>query len=327
MKQDRRPAALATHADVRLPIQQGMLRSPKRLYENPVRVNHYENFPVASILLPRHLRTPVSVIYQVARGADDVADEGDLLSAKRHAKLSEYRAGLDAVAAGRPAVAHTGLFAQLAKIVAAYNLPLEAFYDLISAFAQDIDTQCYATRDTLLDYCRRSANPVGRLMLALCGEATPRNLADSNAICTALQLINFWQDIAIDWAKHRVYLPQEDMQRYGVDEAQIAALIAGAPINDGWRALLCDQIGWTRTMLVTGAPLALRIPGRIGLELCSVVHGGLRILERLEQVGYDMFRHRPMLHQWDWVVVTARALRMRLSGQIISRPAPITVSS
>ena len=277
-------------------------------------VDHYENFPVASVLLPPQLRAPVEVIYRFARGADDVADEGDLPPAARHAGLDAYLAGLDAVAAGLPAPAHADLFARLAGVVAEHGLPLQLFRDLLSAFAQDVDVKRYADRAAVLDYCRRSANPVGRLMLALFRTATPRNLADADAICTALQLINFWQDVAVDWAKDRVYLPQDDMRRHGIDDARLAALAAGAPVDDAWRALLREVIGWARALMLSGAPLAQRVPGRFGLELCFVVHGGLRILERIEQVDYDVFRRRPTLRRRDWLTVAARALRMRACG-------------
>ncbi|MGH8783273.1 squalene synthase HpnC [Paraburkholderia sp.] len=275
-------------------------------------VDHYENFPVASVLLPKALRAPVGVIYHVARTADDIADEGDWSPAERHTRLADFRAGLDAVAAGRAAPVHPLLFEKLAGVVAQYGLPLQPFYDLVSAFDQDIDTTRYAEWPALLDYCRRSANPVGHLMLHLFDAATPQNLADSDAICTALQLINFWQDVAIDWEKGRVYLPQADLARFKVTEAQISQGI----VDDAWRALMAHEVAYARAMIVRGAPLALRMPGRFGLELCSIVHGGLRILERIEKAGYDVFRHRPTLGAFDWCVVAVRTIAMRLSRRV-----------
>ncbi|WJF91856.1 squalene synthase HpnC [Paraburkholderia bonniea] len=279
-------------------------------------VDHYENFPVASILLPKALRAPVGVIYHVARTADDIADEGDWSPAERHARLADFRAGLDAVAAGRAAPVHAHLFGKLAGVVAQYQLPLTPFYDLVSAFDQDIDTTRYAEWPALLDYCSRSANPVGHLMLHLFDAATPANLADSDAICTALQLINFWQDVAIDWNKGRVYLPQTDLARFGVTEAQIEA----RRVDDAWRALMAHEVAEARALLVRGAPLALRLPGRFGLELCSVVQGGLRILERIEKADYDVFRRRPVLGGFDWCVIAVRTLAMRVSRRMGSRP-------
>ncbi|MDE2585656.1 MAG: squalene synthase HpnC, partial [Betaproteobacteria bacterium] len=177
-------------------------------------VDHYENFPVASLLLPAHLRRPVEVIYWFARSADDIADEGDASPAERLAALAAYNAELDRIDAGT--TPETPLFQALAPIMAVHRLPIELFRDLLSAFAQDVTVKRYADYASLLDYCRRSADPVGRLLLHLFEVATPDNLRRSDAICTALQLINFWQDIAVDWQKGRVYLPQEDLVRFGV---------------------------------------------------------------------------------------------------------------
>lgn len=271
--------------------------------------DHYEKFPVASVLLPKALRAPVGVIYHVARTADDIADEGDWSPAERHTRLADFRAGLDAVAQGRTASVHPTLFARLAEVVRQCRLPLQPFYDLVSAFDQDIDTVRYADRFELLDFCRRSANPVGHLMLHLIDEASPENLADSDAICTALQLITFLQDVQADWRRGRIYLPQADRERFGVTEAQIAAGV----VDDAWRALMQHEVTLARSLMASGAPLALRVPGRFGLELCSVVHGGLRLLERIERGGHDVFRERPVLRASDWAVVLWRTAAMWLS--------------
>jgi squalene synthase HpnC len=271
-------------------------------------VDHYENFPVASVLLPKSLRAPVGVIYHVARTAGDIADEGDLSPAERHVRLADFRAGLDAVAAGHAAPVHPMLFEKLAGVAATHGLPLGPFYDLVSAFDQDIHTTRYADWPSLMDYCRRSANPVGRLLLHLVGGTTPRNLADSDAICTALQLINFWQDVGIDWKKERIYLPMSDLERFGVTQGHIDQQIC----DDAFRALMRYEVKHARALIMSGAALALRMPGRFGLELCSVVHGGLRILEKIELAGYDVFRRRPMLNGADWAVIGARTLAMRL---------------
>lgn len=275
-------------------------------------VDHYENFPVASVLLPKALRAPAGIIYHVARTAGDIADEGDWSPAERHARLADFRAGLDAVAAGRAAPVHPLLFGKLAGVVASYKLPLAPFYDLVQACDQDIDTRRYADRSVLLDYCRHSANPIGHLMLHLVGGATPANLVDSDAICTGLQLVSFWQDVATDWKKDRVYLPLAELQRFNVTGAQIA----NGVVDNAWRALMAYEISLVRAMLVSGAPLALRIPGRLGLALCGAVHGGLRILERIEMAGYDVFRERPVLSSFDWCVVAARTVAMWLSRRV-----------
>ncbi|CAM2138180.1 hydroxysqualene synthase [Paraburkholderia tropica] len=274
--------------------------------------DHYDEFPVAKLLLPKALRAPVGVIYHVARALDDIADEGDWLPEERHSRLADFRDGLDAVAEGRPAPVHPMLFARLADVVRRCRLPLQPFYDLVSAFDQDIDTTRYADRLTLLDFCHRSANPVGHLMLQLIDEASPANLADSDAICTALQLITFLQDVPADWQRGRVYLPQAERERFNVTEAQIAAGV----VDDAWRALMRHEVNEARALMLSGAPLALRVPGRFGLELCSVVHGGLRVLELIERADYDIFRVRPALRASDWAVVLMRTAAMWLSRRV-----------
>jgi squalene synthase HpnC len=268
-------------------------------------VDHYENFPVASVLLPRRLVPAVEAIYAFARSADDLADEGDATPAQRLAALAAYRQALDAIERGEPAA--DPMFARLARVIAQYRLPLQPFRDLLSAFSQDVGTSRYASFDSLLDYCRRSANPVGLLMLSLYGAATARNLEDSDAICSALQLINFLQDVAIDRQKDRIYIPLDDLDRFGVEPAQLDRAEADAR----WRALMGFEVERARAMMLRGAPLALRLPGRIGWELRLVVQGGLRILEAIERVGYDVFTRRPRLKAADWVLIAWRALWMR----------------
>lgn len=268
-------------------------------------VNHYENFPVASILLPKRLRPAVAAIYAFARSADDLADEGDMPPQERLAALADYARQLDRIERDEPAT--DPMFAALARVVAEYNLPVPALRDLLSAFSQDVVTPRYADFASLLDYCRRSANPVGLLMLHLYGAADARNVAQSDAICSALQLINFWQDVAIDWDKDRIYLPQEDMQRYGVTEHDIAE----GRDSPAWRQLLAFEVQRARAMMLAGAPLALRLPGRIGWELRLVVQGGLRILEKIEAVDFDVYRRRPKLGKADWLLLAWRSLWMQ----------------
>jgi squalene synthase HpnC len=269
-------------------------------------VNHYENFPVASILLPARLRPAVEAIYAFARSADDLADEGSAAPQQRLDALAAYETALDRIETGQ--AAETPLFANLATKVAHYRLPLQPFRDLLSAFKQDVVTTRYQTFDALLDYCRRSANPVGRLMLHLYDAATPDNLRDADAICSALQLINFWQDVAVDWNKARIYLPQEDLRRFGVTTGHIE----NATTDDAWRALMQFEVERARALIVSGAPLACRLPGRVGWELRLVVQGGLRILERIEAIDYDVFHHRPQLRLADWLRMGTRALSMKI---------------
>ncbi|WP_343651174.1 squalene synthase HpnC [Herbaspirillum sp.] len=265
-------------------------------------VDHYENFPVASLLLPAHLRPAVGAIYAFARSADDIADEGDAEPAQRLAALQAYEAQLDLIAAGSRCT--TPIFQRLQQTIADHALPLQPLRDLLSAFRQDVVTTRYARYEDLLDYCRRSANPVGTLMLHLYGAATKENLRDSDAICSALQLINFWQDVAIDWEKGRIYLPLEDLARFGVSPQDIADGCS-AP---RWQQLMQFEIMRARDLMLSGAPLARRLPGRIGLELRMVVQGGLRILERIEHVQGDVFRQRPRLGKRDWLIVGWRGL-------------------
>lgn len=268
-------------------------------------VDHYENFPVASILLPARLRPAVEIIYAFARSADDLADEGDANADERLAALAAYENGLDQIAAaGIPSAA---LFRDLQKVITEYRLPLQPFRDLLSAFKQDVVTTRYADFLVLLDYCRRSANPVGTLMLHLYGAATERNLRDSDAICSALQLINFWQDVAVDIQKARIYIPLDDMHKFLVNEDHITS----QRLDDAWRKLMQFEAARARSMLLSGAPLALRLPGRIGWELRLVVQGGLQILDRIEAVGYDVFQHRPKLGKSDWLLLVWRAITMK----------------
>ncbi|MGD9951231.1 MAG: squalene synthase HpnC [Burkholderiales bacterium] len=248
-------------------------------------VAHYENFPVASLLLPARLRPPVEEIYRFARSADDVADEGDDPPAARLAKLEACRGEIEPIAR-------------------THGLPREPFADLLDAFSQDVVKTRYASYAELLDYCRRSANPVGRLLLHLFKRTSATDLAQSDAICTSLQLVNFWQDVALDYAKGRIYLPLDEVAAHGVTEAHLAE----ARCDEAWRALMAFQVRRTRALMLTGAPLGRSLTGRIGLEIRATVQGGLRILERIERAGYDVFRRRPELRWHDWPVILARAI-------------------
>jgi phytoene synthase len=264
-------------------------------------VDHYENFPVASFLLPARLREPVAAIYGFARSADDFADEGQLPPEERLRLLDGYQRELDAIAAGRDS-GHP-VFRRLRPVVEAYRLPLQLFRDLLDAFAQDVTKTRYATYAELIDYCRRSADPVGRLLLHLFGAASPENLRRSDCVCSALQLINHWQDVAIDWKKPRIYLPQEDLAQFGVTETQIACRYC----DDSWRALMAFEVDRARALMLAGAPLGRDLPGRIGLEIRAIVAGGLRILDKIEAVNYDIFRRRPVLEKPDWARILWRA--------------------
>ena len=265
-------------------------------------VAHYENFPVASLMVPAALRPAVGAIYRFARNADDFADEGPLSPKARLAALDGYERALDAIEAGNPPAEPP--FPELAAAVRRHGLPLQLFRDLLSAFRQDVVTTRYETFERVLDYCRRSANPVGRLMLTLYGADTPANGCWSDAICTALQLINFWQDVAADWQKGRVYLPGEDLARFGVTEAHIA----DARCDDAWRALMNFQSSRARALLESGRPLTRALPWRLRLEISGVLAGGHRILDGIDAAEGDVFRRRPKLSRTDWALVARDAL-------------------
>jgi squalene synthase HpnC len=273
--------------------------------------NHYENFPVASFLLPKHLRRAVLNIYRFARSADDIADEGDATDTERLQALQAYRDALKVCSIPttlRPTTFNPVLdpiFKPLGQTIVDHKLPPELFEDLLSAFEQDIVQKRYVDQSALDHYCARSANPVGRLMLHLYGEITQDTLPWSDAICTALQRLNFLQDVAIDWQKDRIYLPQQALKRFGVTEETIA----NAEVNAAWKALMQEQVTACRALLHFGQPLGRRLPGRIGLELRLIVQGGLRILEKIEHVDFDVFHRRPTLGALDWALMLARALR------------------
>ena len=263
-------------------------------------VDHYENFPVASLLLPKRLRHPIEAIYRFARCADDIADEGDAPDEERLQGLAAFNAELDRIERGETPL--TPDFRTLASLIVEWRLPVPLFRDLLDAFAQDVIKKRYADYDEVLDYSRRSANPVGRLLLHLVDRASGENLHRSDCICSALQIINFWQDIAIDWRKNRVYIPQNDLKRFCIDETQIAE----GRWSPEWARLMDFLIERVRGQMLEGAPLVRNLPGRMGMEIRFTVQGGLRILERLRAVHGDVFRHRPVLGPFDWFCMALR---------------------
>lgn len=275
------------------------------------RVDHYENFPVASWLCPPRLRPPIAAIYWFARTADDIADEGDAPAEARLSALDAYRSDLMASFGGAPESARwPAVFPPLRRAIAQFDLPLQPLADLLDAFRQDVvksrEAAGYADRRELLAYCRRSANPVGRLLLHLYLVRDDSLLAMSDAICSALQLINFWQDLAVDIPRGRYYVPAEDAARHGLDPARPEHWAA----DPRARALVAELCDWARASMLRGAPLVHRIPGRAGWELRLVVQGGLRILERIASGGFDTLRTRPKLRTLDVPVLLWRAMRM-----------------
>lgn len=287
----------------------------------PLPLTHYENFPVASWLCPPQLRPPIAAIYHFARTADDIADEGDASPDERLQQLENYRSCLHAAFQGRigERSAWASVFLPLQAQIAQCHLPMQPLEDLLSAFAQDVRKtatgQGYATRVELLDYCRRSANPIGRLLLHLYRINDAQSLVQSDAICTALQLINFWQDLRQDIPRGRWYVTEQDCAEHHVTrEMQLQALETGNH-SPALTTLVQSNVEWARTLMAQGMELPLHIPGRAGLELRLVVQGGLQILRKIERAGFQSYRYRPKLGKVDFAAITLRALRM-------SRPMP-----
>jgi squalene synthase HpnC len=273
--------------------------------------DHYENFPVASWLCPPALRPPIKAIYAFARIADDIADEGDATTAQRLAALADYAQALEQTLQGEPPD-HTP-WPRLAVALREHQLPAQLLRDLLSAFTQDVTTTRYDSHAALADYCRRSANPIGRLLLHLYGVSDAMSLQQSDDICSALQLINFWQDVGVDAVKNvphgRVYLPLDSLSKFGVSDTQIKLRY----YNANFAALMKHECDMARAMMLRGAPLALSLPlkGRMGWELRLVVQGGLRILRKIEAVNYNVFTQRPQLNAFDAPVMGINALLMR----------------
>jgi squalene synthase HpnC len=265
---------------------------------------HYENFPVASLLLPASMRRHVAAVYAFARVADDFADEGTLSVADRHRLLDGWlrrlRTAPDETAGG--AGADTGepaevpqIFLALGATIRDKQLPLVLFEDLLSAFRQDVAVTRYATWDDVLDYSRRSANPVGRLVLRIAGHQDPRLDAWSDAICTALQLANFWQDLGVDFSRGRIYVPQADMSAHAATEADLAR---GAT-SEAWKRVLALVVSRTRELFTAGRPLCGALHGRLRFQLRATWLGGTRILNRIEEADFDVVGHRPSLGAGD----------------------------
>ena len=270
-------------------------------------VNHYENFPVASLLCPPKFRPAVVAIYWFARTADDLADEGDAPPHTRLADLAAYRADLSACVLGLPSSPRwTGVFSRLQPVIKQYALPEALLTDLLSAFEQDVQKTRYASQAELLDYCRRSANPVGRLLLHLYGVQDAEALRQSDCICTALQLVNFWQDLSVDIPRGRIYLPADSWPSHGVLEAQLLS----QQVSPATTALVKTHVQWAVALMQQGAPLVKKVPGRAGWELRLVVQGGLRIAEKIKQLEYTTLQQRPKIHAWDAAVMAWRALWM-----------------
>ena len=261
---------------------------------------HYENFPVASLLLPAAMRPHIAAIYAFARAADDFADEGDRTPAERIALLDDWAQRLQASVAPCPmplvpAREADAIFLALGHTIRSRSLPVGLFEDLLSAFRQDVDTKRYATWAELMDYCRRSANPVGRLVLRVAGHADDHLDRASDAVCTALQLTNFWQDLERDWQRGRLYVPRDECERFGAREADLDARVWPA----AWREALSEMAARTRRLFDEGRAVGDSLDGRLRYQLRLTWLGGVRILDRLDEIGFDVFTARPTLGKSD----------------------------
>jgi len=273
--------------------------------------NHYENFPVASVFLPEDLRQPVALIYSFARQADDFADEGDLTIEERLNRLNQFRDELDLLHAYiKP---QTAFFAALGNMIKDRKLPYEPFYALLDAFSQDVTKTRYNNYDEVLDYCTRSANPIGRLMLHLYRQATPENIQLSDNICTALQIINFLQDVAIDFKKNdgkqRIYMCKDELTAFALTEQQIQQFVEGEKqVDENWQQFMQFNLSRVGALLYSGKSLGRILKGRIGFEMRMIIAGGERIIHKISKVDGDIFNHRPTLNYWDWLNIFLKAL-------------------
>jgi phytoene synthase len=285
--------------------------------------SHYENFPVASRLLPKALRPHIAAVYAFARTADDYADEPGYEVSERLRLLQEWRHKLHSPSRSRASAeqavaADDQVFIALHHTIAQFDLPLNLFDDLLDAFTQDVTITRYATWAAVLDYCRRSANPVGRLVLRLSGYRDERLDRDSDAVCTALQLTNFWQDLAIDWSRGRLYVPEEIWGPLGADPDQLHQRALPEP----WRRTMGECGRRTRQLFAQGREVCDGVGGRLRYELRATWLGGTRILDRLESAGYDVFTSRPALGTTDALVIACETLLWRKTLWRETPPSP-----
>ena len=263
--------------------------------------SHYENFPVASFFIPKDKRPHVWSIYAFARVADDFADEEDTPSHKRLEQLDRWGGYLEECYESKPS--HP-IFIALAETIHRYNIPRQPLADLLTAFRMDVTQSRFDTFSDLLHYCKHSANPVGQLVLHIFGNATPRTVPLSDNICTALQLTNFWQDVSVDWKKDRLYIPLEDCRRFGYTERDLDEHV----VDDRFRNLIRFQVQRARKLFAVGKPLLNESVRDLHLELNLTWRGGMKILEKIEHLDYDVLKKRPVISMWDKLSILSTSL-------------------
>jgi len=278
---------------------------------------HYENFPTASLALPRRVRRHVAAVYAFARAADDFADEPGIDN--RLQRLDDWEGKLHRCLEGNEPMA---VFRALGDTIRTFGLPVRLFVDLLDAFRWDVRANRHESFDELLDYSRLSANPVGRLLLLIFGFRDEGMARESDAICTALQLANFWQDVRVDLERDRIYIPQAELCEAGITEDDLRA----RAVDDRFRGLMASLVARTREIFDRGRPLGGRLPGRLGLDIRMISLGGNRILDLIEEAGFDVFRQRPRLRAADKVTILFRALRgeprVRGESPVLNQPRP-----
>lgn len=263
--------------------------------------NHYENFPVLSVTLPREVKKHIAVVYQFARQADDLADEGDVNPELRIKNLELYEKQLTDCLSGKFII---DFWMALKNSINECNLTTQYFYDLLSAFKQDVLIKRYSNYEDLSDYCRRSANPVGRLVLEICGVRNEEAFRYSDSICTALQLTNFYQDVSVDWQKGRIYIPQIEMEKFGVSEK----IFEEKQNNANFKSLLKFQIERTRELFAEGRKLLPFLPGSLLVQIRMTILGGEKILEKIEESDYNVIMQRPKLSKIDYLKIFGKGL-------------------
>jgi len=276
-------------------------------------VEHYENFPVASILLPKELRKAVYTIYKFARNADDISDEGEALPYKRLQALNLYSNYLKDITNNNLLISSPKLFIDLNYIIKKHNISIQYLHDLLKAFKQDIMINSYNNKQQVLNYCKFSANPVGRILLQIYKCYDNQNNIYSDAICTSLQLINFYQDAAIDYKKKRFYISRETLCKYGLSHNSISEMIKHKnPKNHtewkNWQNMMFDEVHFAQRMLLSGLPLCKNLPIKISLEIKCIIYGANEICNKLHKNKYEVFNNRPVLKWYNWFTIIYKAL-------------------